>query len=104
MAASLSFEEKIDYIYKELKAQKRGRLFKLFIKIAIIGLIVTLLNSVDKDKIMGAATKLIWDIAKPITQDLIKDIMQDNISPTNVQNSLLEEIKNNPDLLNKLKQ
>lgn len=99
--ADLSFEEKIDYIYKELKAQKRWRLFKLFLKLAIIWLIITLLNSADKQQIIDSTTKFIWDIAKPITESIVKDMI--NGGSKDVTNWLIDQLKDNPDLLNKLK-
>lgn len=104
MAAPISFEEKIDYIYRELKAQKRWRLFKLFIKLAIIWLIITLLNSADKNQIIDSTTKFIWDIVKPITKDIVNDMINsDSMNPQNITKSLTDEFKKNPDLFNKLK-
>jgi len=36
MKRIISFEEKIDYVYNEMKAQKRAKMFKTLLKLAII--------------------------------------------------------------------
>ena len=100
--ANISFEEKIDYIYKELKAQKRSRLFKLILKLAIIWLIITLLNSVNKEQIIDQAVEYLWNIVKPITKDIVNDMIKNNDTKS-ISDSLINELKNNTDLINNFK-
>jgi hypothetical protein len=40
MASDISFEEKVDYIYKELKSQKRARFFSFAFKLSILAILV----------------------------------------------------------------
>jgi hypothetical protein len=46
--ADISFEEKIDYIYKELQSQKRARYFNFAFKLSIIILLVFLAMNITK--------------------------------------------------------
>ena len=103
-------EDKIDYIFKELKSQKRARILKTIFRLVVIWFIiyiyVNFIHWLNQEEIMKTITSTISDIAKPITQDLVNDMINNNtksIDTWNLQNSLLDQLKNNPDLLNKFK-
>lgn len=101
-------DEKIDYIFKELRAQKRSRLTKQIFKGIIIFILIFIymnfIYPINKVELSEKISWIIWDIVKPITKDLIKDIMSDNeTNPQALSESLINELKKNPDLINKLK-
>lgn len=106
---NLLLEKKIDYIYNELKAQKRRRYFSLFLKFILVGLIIfayfIIFPKLDKDKVMSTFSENIIKIVKPITQSLVNDLVN-NENINNTQNNsteiLLKKFKDNPDLLNNL--
>jgi len=107
MSDYLTADEKIDYIYKELKSQKRSRFFKIILKFIILWLIFyfysTILINLNKDELITELSKNISKIVTPIAQDITKGILENNTTNTNnINNSLIEEIKNNPELLKKL--
>lgn len=109
MTNYLSTEEKIDYIYKELKSQKRSRVFglilKLFVVLGVVYFFVYILPQLDTDWIINQAINIITDLVRPITENLLKSLMDTNAWSTWDQSSLnniLEQIKNHPELLNNL--
>ncbi len=73
----LSFEEKIDYIYKELKQQKRARILNFFFKLSILALLIFWIINIGKwlenKVIIDKVSNIIWEIIKPIVTDLTKN-------------------------------
>ena len=73
----LSFEEKIDYIYKELKKQKRARILNFFFKISILALfifwVVNISKWLENKVIIDKVSNIIGEIIKPIVTDLAKN-------------------------------
>lgn len=110
MTNYLSTEEKIDYIYKELKRQKHSRVFglilKLFVVLGMVYFFVYIFPQLDKEWIINHVINIITDLVKPITENVLKSLMDTSTWSAWDQNSLntiLEQIKNNPELLNNLK-
>ena len=102
-----SFEEKIDYIYKELKWQKRSRFlnftFKLFVIWILIFWAMNIAKWLESDQVINKISSTIWSIVKPIVTELVKDLWEAPINPENIPNSLIDQIKENPELLDNLK-
>ena len=77
MAPDLSFEEKVDYIYKELKSQKRSRFLNFFFKISILIILAYWAFNITKwltnEAIIAKISSNLWTIVKPIVHDLIKE-------------------------------
>lgn len=100
-------EEKIDYIFKELKAQKRDRIFKTLFKVTILIFIIFLyfnfIHWIEKQKIIDNFSSIISDITKPIAQNIVNDMIWETTDSKTLENSITEQIKNNPELLNQLK-
>lgn len=102
-------EEKIDYIFRELKAQKRTRILKVLLRISILWFMIFLyfeyIHSIDKEIIINNVSEIIWDIVKPIAENMVNDMLNNtnSIGTQNLQESLLEEIKNNPNIINNIK-
>lgn len=82
-----TLEEKIDFIYKELKAQKRNRQFKFFFKIAIFATIIYLVffylpnmsETIKKDletKLSWYITQTVGWLIKNMTQDMTEDMIK----------------------------
>ncbi|MCD5385034.1 hypothetical protein LRZ95_00015 [Candidatus Gracilibacteria bacterium] len=73
----LSFEEKIDYIYKELKQQKRARILNFFFKLSILALlifgIINIGKGLENKVIIDKVSNIIGEIIKPIVTDLTKN-------------------------------
>jgi uncharacterized membrane protein (DUF485 family) len=106
----LTTDEKIDYIFNELHAQKRNRILKILFKLILIWLIIyfyfTILINLNKDEIISEISKNVSKIVVPIAKDITNDILKDTNNQTNtndITNSLIEQINNNPDLINNLK-
>jgi len=78
MSDTSSFEEKVDYIYKELKSQKKARylnfLFKFFIIIILIYWVMNINKWLQNKTISNKISTTIWTIIKPIVSDLIKNM------------------------------
>lgn len=67
----LSTDQKIDYIYKALKSQKRNKFFKYLVKLSIFSFFVYLaVNPGIKEQ----ATKMFTEKVLPIFQEQIKEI------------------------------
>ncbi len=77
MATDLSFEEKVDYIYKELKSQKRTRFLNFFFKVSILAILIFWAINVTKwlenDTFISNVSNWIGTIIKPIVNELIKE-------------------------------
>lgn len=73
----LSMEEKIDYIYKELKAQKRARIFWLIFKLVIFLLILYfyffIFPNLDFSNYMWEFSNFMADIVWPIVEKVAND-------------------------------
>lgn len=78
---SYSQDEKIDFIFKELRAQKRARYFKFFFHLSVICFMIffymNYINGMNKEDFTKASWKILWDIIKPIAEDLAKNIISD---------------------------
>ncbi len=81
----LSETEKIDRIYKMLRAERRGRIFKLIIKLALLGLVVygyyylSLPEHADvrkniTDTLQAKATEFILPMVGGMVQDLTQSM------------------------------
>lgn len=112
-----TLEEKIDYIYAHLKAQKRNARIKLFLKIfiviAIYYFVVMIYPTIPQEKIEGVKSDIskmistqVSSLAKPIIEDITKDMVKDmwtettEVSPSKVD----ELLKKYPHLKDKIKQ
>ena len=98
--AEFSNEEKIDFIFKELKAQKKYRITKIIIKILIIiGLIylyLGIINSINKDELLKSVSKYIWDLVAPITQNIVDDMIKNTETKTmEIPQNLIDKVMNN---------
>lgn len=75
--AEISFEEKVDYIYKELRWQKRTRFLNFVFKLAIITLLIFWILNISKwlenKSVISKISSTLWIIVKPIVNDLIKN-------------------------------
>lgn len=93
MTNYLTQEEKIDYIFKELKSQKKTRFFKIFFRIFIfLGIIIFyfyILPNLDKEKIMWTISDYVIDISKPMVEELVKETATSNLD----MDSLIKELK-----------
>ena len=77
-------EEKLDFIYNELKQQKRLRYFKLIIKLLIVWYLIYLISNFSdilvSKNLTEEISKSIWDIAKPIAEEISKDLIEQKIN------------------------
>lgn len=96
MAPDLSFEEKIDYIYKELRWQKRTRFLNFIFKISIVSLLIFWAFNINKwfenETVIKKISSTLWTLVKPIVNDLVKDI---NSTDTIKDNELINNSENN---------
>ena len=74
----LSFEQKIDYIYKDLRSKKRGAILKWIFRLIIFWLIIhfyiTILPTLNKDKIVEEIWNEIIEIVIPIVEKTINSV------------------------------
>ena len=93
MASDISFEEKVDYIYKELKSQKRARFFSFAFKLSILAILVFWIININKvlenKTVISQISTTVWNIIKPIVKDLIQ-----NENTLNME-SIKKELLNN---------
>ena len=86
----LTIEEKIDYIYEELRVQKRTRNLKIILKIVIIWFIIfiymTYFHPIDKEKLISEFSWTLSEYVNPLTQELLKNV--------DLKNNTTEEISN----------
>ena len=99
--ADFTEEEKIDYIFKELKSQKKSRYFKSFFKIIILFILAYgyfyIIPTLDKDKILGVVSDNMLDFIRPITENLVNDMIEKETEKTKgsvetISNSLLNKV------------
>lgn len=99
-------EEKIEYIYKYIKSEKRNKIFKIFFKIFIIITIFYwtqyIIKNVGEDQIKSTISEQIWEITAPIIKDLVSDLETGNVSWIDKE-KIQKILKENPSLLNNLK-
>jgi len=90
MATELSLEEKVDYIYKELKWQKRSRFLNFAFKISIIAILIFGALNISKwftnDIVIEKISSTLWTIVKPIVYNLVKDMQSNNEIDKNIEN------------------
>ena len=101
--SNYTLEEKIDFIFKELKYQKKTRLYKLIIKLIFIGSIIIIYFSfiqwLDKDKLIKDFSSQIAEIVTPITKNIVSEMVNDNTpNVKNIWQWLIDDIKNNPNI------
>lgn len=104
MRRIITFEEKIDYIYNDLRAQKRAKIFRFLLIFWAIWWVIVFFNWTERQDIIDASTKVLWNIVKPITQRVIDDMVTDMgkenwINTENIQNWLMHEVEKNPTIL-----
>lgn len=90
-------EEKIDFIFNELKAQKRNRIFKIIFKLIIIWFIVywyfIVKDMIENKNFVWEATNMIWEIVTPITESIVDNMVEKTWEKTTeMQEWLLEKI------------
>jgi competence protein ComGC len=118
---SPSLEEKIDYIYKTMKYERRMKTFKWVIKLLIFLWILYLLfiyiPSLPKEKIESyqekvsnfmkeRVTKFITPMVKDMTEDMLKDMninwMNNTSTWSNSSNNLETELLRKMEILKKM--
>ncbi len=90
-------EEKIDYIFKELKSQKRGRIFKWLFRIIILFLLFfaykNFIEWLNREELIENAASGIWEIVQPITENILKNIMDwQKIDTWNINSQITPEL------------
>ena len=87
----ISFEQKIDYIYNDLRSKRRGTMLKWLFRIIIFWLILhfyfAILPTMNKDKIVDEVWNKIIEIVIPIIEKTINNVNINNINVPNI-NSL----------------
>jgi len=77
MAPDLSFEEKVDYIYRELRWQKRTRFLNFIFKLSLVAILIFWAVNISKwlenDAVISKISSTLWTIVKPIVNDLINE-------------------------------
>ena len=102
--ANITLEEKVEYIYKELKRQKKTRHINFVLKIIIIIIfifwIISINNWLTSETITSKISSTLWTIAKPIINDLVEEMStwttesEENI-PNKINESIGSELINN---------
>ncbi len=124
--SDITWEEKIDYIYKNLKSQIFFKRFKFIIKLLIFSWIIYFLffffpYSNQKDELFKNFWNKISEITKPIIIKLVSDINEDltsklganlniksnswskiDIKNIKLPKDILLRLKKNPDILKEL--
>ena len=104
--SQLTQEEKIDYIYKYIKAEKRNRIFKILFRILIIVAIFYwtqyLIENIWEDEIKKTISSQIWDITSPIVKDLVSDLETWNVNWID-REKIQQILRENPALLDNFK-
>lgn len=85
----LSDAEKIDRIYRMLRAERRGRIFKLIIKLVLLGLVVygyyylSLPEHADvRKKIADTVQTKMTELIMPIVGNMVQDLTRNMGIPT----------------------
>lgn len=78
----MAWEDKLDFVYRELKAQKRTRIFNLCLKITMLWFVIflyfTYIHWMTKEEITKEASKILWEMIRPIATDMATDIINNN--------------------------
>lgn len=93
--------EKIDYIYKYIKFQKRISYTFSFLKFMIFLLVIYFIYSIwiqNHDDISKALSQKIINIVKPIVSDLVIDMNQE--IKTDLEKQINQDLTNNIDTSN----
>ncbi len=81
MKLPLTQDEKIDYIYNQLRKQKRYEIFKVIFKLIIIIFIVVLLNNVyqslDSQNMIESLQDKFSEFVYPIIENLLEKTNED---------------------------
>lgn len=81
MKLPLTQDEKIDYIYSQLRNQKRYAIFKVIFKLIIIIFIVVILSniyqSLDKQNMIESAQDKFSEFVYPIIENLLEKTNED---------------------------
>lgn len=90
-------EEKIDYIFKELKKQKSLRISKTIFKLILLWLVIysyfTFIHWLDKDEMIANLASYIWEIVQPITENIVNDMVEkNNLDTSNIDPELINEL------------
>jgi hypothetical protein len=79
----LSNDQKIEYIYNEIKAQKRARYFKVFFRTTVFWFLLflyfTYINWMNKQEITKIAWDKLWEIIAPIAENMVNNIINKEI-------------------------
>jgi uncharacterized membrane protein (DUF485 family) len=110
MTNNLTSDQKLDYIYKTLRNQKRLFILKIFFKILIfiwiLYFIFIIIPSYNKDKIYKDISKNISDLIIPIVTDMVKDMnlgwWTNIVNNTWLSDEIIKRLKENPEILDKL--
>lgn len=114
-----SLEEKIDYIYKSLKAQKRNAYIKAFLKVLVFWLLVFFLfyflpNLPQEKKdfytekftniVSERLSEFITPIVKDVTWDVVKDmeILPEQTSTWKLKNVDVQELQRKLEIIKKM--
>ena len=85
MMPPLSNDQKIEYIYNEMKAQKRARYFKVFLRTTIVWFLIflyfTYINWMTKQEIIKVAWDKLWEIVAPIVKDMVTNVVNNKDIP-----------------------
>ena len=104
MRRVITFEEKIDYIYWNLRAQKRAKILRFLIILSAIWWLIVISNWTDKQDVIDSATKVLSNIVQPITQRVIDDMVNSNTINTQwLQEWLMHKIEQDPTILDNFK-
>lgn len=93
--------EKIDYIYKYIKFQKRISYTFSFLKFMVFLLVIYFIYSIwiqNHDNLSKALNQKIINIAKPIVSDLVIDMNQE--IKTDLEKQINQDLTNNIDTSN----
>lgn len=99
----LSETDKIDRIYSMLRAERRGRRVRFFIKLCLIGGVVygyyylsLPANAPVREKIMSTAQAKMMEFILPLVGDMVQDLTQNMLIPPGTSSSVPNTKKNTP--------
>lgn len=97
--AEPSFEEKIDYIYNDLRAKKRWVILKWIFRLVIFWLIIHfyifILPTLNKDKIIDEFWNQVIDIVIPLIEKTLNNVDLEKIQNNQLQKIQLENLNIN---------
>lgn len=103
-----STEEKLDYIFEELKFQKKARIWKMVIKIvfllALIFLYFNYLHWISKEELNKNISTFLSNLVEPIAKNLVNDMIeQQNSQSSEIPQDEIEKIIKNQKIINNIK-